>query len=225
MFYNDLPLDGATATEFFARLATSFGDVPPIAAARGARAAALRGSWGAADWAAAASVVHQGSGRPSWTPYQLTDLCIAQLLLDATFSEAGTKLGLPPEAVAVRLAAASLSYRVSQDQLEVAHHLEVLGIKNVQVEANVGHGGLSVDMYVPGRAGGPGLVVECHGPQHYCCNEGYYSVEARSRWKGVVLRAQGFAVLVVPYYEWDALDTWNRTPYLRGKLVGIGWLS
>lgn len=100
-----------------------------------------------------------------------------------------------------------------------------MGVSPITIEAKVGFGKLPVDMHVPGSHGEPGLVVEYHGPGHYCCTEGWYGMEVRTGWKEQVLRGEGFKVLVVPHFEWDVLGEWNKGPYLRGKLRDVGWMD
>jgi very-short-patch-repair endonuclease len=86
----------------------------------------------------------------------------------------------------------------------------------VEHENEVVVGGLSVDIVVRDRR----LVVEVDGPAHYGRNHaGARHMLGRYRFKHRLLRAQGWDVVCVPYFEWNALTTAEaRGAYLEGKL-------
>eukprot|EP00808_Paulinella_micropora_P013661 g18572.t1 len=82
--------------------------------------------------------------------------------------------------------------------------------------------GLSVDILVPEQK----LIVEVDGPTHFSTD-----LEGKSHYLGTtlhkhrLLKAMGYHVLSVPFYEWGNMwekQTHNRTEYLREKLRSVG---
>jgi len=90
-------------------------------------------------------------------------------------------------------------------------------------ENEVEAGGLSVDIAVRDASGVGGLVVEVDGPAHYCVPRPNLPQQPKMLgqyvFKHRLLTKQGWRVVCVPYFEWDALaDGAQREAYLQAKL-------
>ena len=78
-------------------------------------------------------------------------------------------------------------------------------------------GGYSVDVVVRGLADRPRLVVEVDGPSHFVGQRLNGSTQLKHR----LLRAMGWEVLQVPYFEWPR-GAEPRASYLRAALLSAG---
>ncbi|KIZ04722.1 hypothetical protein MNEG_3241 [Monoraphidium neglectum] len=128
---------------------------------------------------------------------------------------------LPPQL----LARAQLSWRqqkqaplVSQLQRTVYHAFRPwVKVDHVELEyRSAAENFSSVDMLVRHR--GAALALEVDGPWHFTANQPYKrlgSTLLRDR----LLAAEGFTVVSVPFYEWEALTSNQaRGAYLQAKL-------
>jgi len=80
----------------------------------------------------------------------------------------------------------------------------------------------SIDIAVVPPAAPRALALECDGPWHWVGGRGR-SVEpcARTREKRLLLEADGWAVVSLPYWEWPKRSEAQRA-YLRLRLADAG---
>ena len=74
-------------------------------------------------------------------------------------------------------------------------------------------GGYSVDVLLRGLPGRPRVVVEVDGPSHFVGQRLTGSTQLKHR----LLRAMGWEVVQVPYFEWPR-GAERRASYLRAAL-------
>ena len=122
---------------------------------------------------------------------------LAQRCRDAFSSEDGVASMLQRDVVASLLA------------LELALREEVRSPQGYSLDAVVLHGGREV-------------AIEVDGPSHFCGRKPTGATALKRR----QLRAAGWALLPVPYWEWDALGSSEaaKQEYLRAALQGEGAL-
>ena len=119
---------------------------------------------------------------------------LAQRCRDAFSSEDGVASKLQRDVVASLLA------------LELAPQEEVRTPQGYSLDAVVVHGGREV-------------AIEVDGPSHFCGRTPTGATALKRR----QLRAAGWALLPVPYWEWDALGSKAaKQAYLRAALEGLG---
>ena len=108
----------------------------------------------------------------------------------------------------------------SRLQLDVVGALRKLeGVEAVEEEV-VTEEGYSIDALVclPGDVR---VAVEVDGPSHFLeagTGAAKRTPSGTTRLKHRQLRAQGWQLVSVPYWEWDRLNASQRGPYLRGLL-------
>ena len=126
---------------------------------------------------------------------------------------------LPPElAQRCRDAFSSEEGVASRLQLDVVASLLALGLaprEEVRTEQ-----GYSLDAVI--LHGGREVAIEVDGPSHFCGRTPTGATALKRR----QLRAAGWALLPVPYWEWDALGSSEaaKQEYLRAALQGEGAL-
>ena len=76
-------------------------------------------------------------------------------------------------------------------------------------------GGYSVDLLIPQQR----IVVEVDGPSHFVSTRTGPSPSGSTMLKHRHLKACGYHVVSVPYFEWDQLTSNQRTKYLRKVLL------
>jgi very-short-patch-repair endonuclease len=145
----------------------------------------------------------------------LAQLCLREEHPDWAFPALSADV---ERAVAAAVAATHAGHSSSKLHLAVSATLRELAVEH-ENEAVVG--GLSVDIVVRDRR----LVVEVDGPAHYGRNPGgARHMLGNYRFKHRLLCAQGWDVVCVPYFEWNALKTAEaRVAYLEGKLPAAGF--
>ena len=103
----------------------------------------------------------------------------------------------------------------SRLQRDVAASLRALGLAPREEERT--SQGYSLDAVV--SHGGREVAVEVDGPSHFFGRTPNGATALKRR----QLRAAGWALLPVPYWEWDALDSEDaKQAYLRAALEGLG---
>ena len=157
----------------------------------------------------------------AWSVEELSQLHIAQLCLGV--EHPGWNLNLPTGLAAAAQGAwwTSLSEaKSSRLHGSISQCLTDLGVVH---ENEVEAGGLSVDIAVRDASGVGGLVVEVDGPAHYCVSRPNLPQQPKMLgqyvFKHRLLTKQGWRVVCVPYFEWDALaDGAQREAYLQAEL-------
>ena len=104
----------------------------------------------------------------------------------------------------------------SRLQRDVADSLRALGLAPREEERTPQ--GYSLDLVV--SHGGREVAVEVDGPSHFLGRTPTGATALKRR----QLRAAGWALLPVPYWEWDALssEAAKQAAYLRAALEGLG---
>ena len=122
---------------------------------------------------------------------------------------------LPPElAQRCRDAFSSEEGVTSKLQLDVVASLQALGLApREEVRTDEGY---SLDVVV--QYGAREVAIEVDGPSHFCGRTPTGATALKRR----QLRAAGWALLPVPYWEWDALGSSKaaKQEYLRAALQG-----
>ena len=72
-------------------------------------------------------------------------------------------------------------------------------------------GGYSVDLLIPSKR----IVVEVDGPSHFVDTRTGPSLSGSTMLKHRHLKACGYHVVSVPYFEWYHLTSKQQTKYLR----------
>ena len=107
----------------------------------------------------------------------------------------------------------------SKLQLDVVASLQALGLApREEVRTDEGY---SLDVVV--QYGAREVAIEVDGPSHFCGRTPTGATALKRR----QLRAAGWALLPVPYWEWDALgsNAAAKQEYLRAALQGMSSAS
>ena len=98
-----------------------------------------------------------------------------------------------------------------------------------RTDCTMHHGAAYPDLFLPAPpgggasgAGGRGVIVQAHGPG--CFVGSGRAASDYVRMKQGLLQRQGWEVVAVPHWEWDALPSWPaRLAYLAGRLARAGF--
>eukprot|EP00808_Paulinella_micropora_P001208 g66690.t1 len=159
----------------------------------------------------------------SWDPEHLMQLHYIQLCL--SWEHAEWQLSLPPVLVAAckqRLANAQSGVVSSLFHRKVSEELgERLQVPHVNEDTS---SGLSVDILLATHK----VAIEVDGPKHFVTDAADSKLAAARMYvsttlcKQRLLRAMGYQLVSVPFFEWDVLSLPKRQSYLADKLRHVG---
>ena len=101
-------------------------------------------------------------------------------------------------------------YESSRLHLDCAKHLKLIGIEfNSEIYIN----GISIDIYIESVK----IIIEVNGSSHY----GYQShkILGHTYLKNKLVKAMGYYIINIPYWEWDELTTDKEKQTYLNKLI------
>ena len=138
------------------------------------------------------------------------ELCIKVEASDISLSRLSSRLSCK-----IEFEVSKLSNTVSSSQKEIYKLLREMNFDvDMEVspfEKDLAGSFFSIDIVIRSLL----LAIEFDGPSHFLSNRDY---NGASKSKTRLLQKIGFAVIRIPYFEWDVLSSEQKKPYLEKAL-------